>query len=77
MPEAAQLRLKFLRGLTGSERAQLAAELSDEANQICREGIAYRHPEYSVEEVRLAFVRLRLGDELFRASSPNAALLAP
>ncbi len=75
--EAAQVRLRHLQSLTGSARALLAAELTDEANDICRSGIAARHPLYSAGEVQLAFVRLRLGDELFRVALPDAPLLAP
>jgi hypothetical protein len=40
------------------------------------EGIRHRHPEYSDEEVRLASIRARLGDELFLKAYPNARLVA-
>jgi hypothetical protein len=38
---------------------------------------AARHPEYSADEIQLAFVRLILGDDLFIAANPSAPLLAP
>jgi hypothetical protein len=51
-------------GLAG--RAQIAFELSDALREITRSGIRLRHPEYDEGEVRLAALRLILGDELFR-----------
>jgi hypothetical protein len=75
--EAEHFRFDVLRSLTGSQRVQMAAEMTDEVNQICRDGIADRHPEYSVDQVQIAFVRLLLGDDLFMAACPGAELLSP
>ena len=36
-----------------------------------------RHPECDGEELRLALIRLWLGDELFRAADPDAPELPP
>jgi hypothetical protein len=35
----------FLGTLSGSQRATMAAEMSEEANEICRSGIRARHPD--------------------------------
>jgi hypothetical protein len=75
--DAIRFRTEFLRSLTGEQRAQMAADMTDEVHEISRQGIAARHPEYSPEEVQFAFVRLILGDELFVESSPAAPRLAP
>lgn len=60
----------------GPERRVAAAfEMSESAFAITRSGIQARHPEYSTEEVESAEIRLRLGDELFRAAYPGRPLL--
>jgi hypothetical protein len=76
-PEADQIRLKLLRQLTGEQRVQRAADMTDECNELARDGIRARHPEYSAEQVGQAYVRLRLGDALFQVACPTAPLLAP
>jgi hypothetical protein len=67
----------YLRTLTGTQRSNMAAEMSDEINEVCRAGIRARHPEYSPEQVNAAFLRIILGDELVRAVLPNSALIEP
>jgi hypothetical protein len=67
----------FLGTLSGSQRATMAAEMSEEANEICRSGIRARHPEYTTEQVHLAFLRIILGDSVLHEALPNAPLLAP
>ncbi len=42
-----------------------------------RDGVRQRHPEYSEEEVRLAFIRLWLGAELYRRAYPAERELEP
>jgi hypothetical protein len=58
-------------------RFSLAVRMSEEVAEIAREGIARRHPEYTAEEVRHAWIRLRLGDALFRRVYPSVPLLPP
>ena len=58
-------------------RLSLAAAMSDEAAEITRLGIAYRHPSYSAQELRFAALRSRLGDPLFCRAFPAAPLLDP
>lgn len=76
-PDAEEIRFDILRRLTGNQRVQMAVEMTEEANDICRAGIAFRHPEYSPEDVQLAFVRLRLGEDLFREVKPTGPFLEP
>jgi hypothetical protein len=58
-------------------RLSLAVEMSDEAAEVARLGVARRHPLYSAREVQLAALRSRLGDTLFRRAFPSAPLLDP
>lgn len=60
----------------GAERRVAAAfEMSESAFEITRTGIRTRHPNYTDQESRLAEIRLRLGDDLFRAAFPGRPLL--
>lgn len=56
-------------------RVEVAADLSEAVFELSRTGIRLRHPTYDDAEVRLAELRLRLGDELFRAAFPGRPLL--
>ena len=67
--EAAQRRQDAVFRAMGPERRIAAAvEMSESAFEIARAGIRSRHPEYSSEDVASAELRLRLGDDLFRAA---------
>jgi hypothetical protein len=58
-------------------RLTLAAAMSDEVAEVARLGVASRHAHYSSEQARLAALRSRLGDALFRRAFPDAPLLDP
>ena len=47
------------------------------ARELATAGIRARHPEYSEAQVRLAYARLTLGDDLTRAAWPNVELIDP
>jgi len=70
-PEAARVQLAALRAMSGSRRAELALEMSEAIRETARAGIRSRHPEYAEEQVHLAFLRLVLGEELFRQYWPG------
>jgi hypothetical protein len=55
----------------------MAVDMTETAHRISRQGIAARHPNYTAEQIQMAFVRLILGDELFKAANPSQPLLAP
>jgi hypothetical protein len=77
LADAQRFRTEFLRSISGQERVTMAVEMTEAVNNICRQGIAARHPGYSQEQVQRAFVRLMLGDELFAAACPNEPPLEP
>lgn len=70
-PEAWQAQLDVLRRMSPQRRSELAAELSENVRRIAAEGVRKRHPSYPDEEVRLAVIRLSIGEELFRAAYPG------
>lgn len=74
-PEAAAVRLRWLRGRTPNERLMMAVQLSEEVRELSRCGIRARHPDYSAQDVEWALRRLILGDALFHAAWPAAPRL--
>lgn len=69
--EAAKVQWDIWRRLTPDRRLQLACEMSDTLRRITASGVRSRHPEYSEDEVKLAVIRLCLGEELFRQVYPD------
>ncbi len=75
-PEADELQFKIIREMPTEKRLTILFEFIESGRRLLEEGIRYRHPEYSDEEVRLASIRARLGDELFMKAYPNAKLVS-
>ena len=75
--EAWVVQLEVWRRMGPSKRLSVAARLSEDVIALTRAGIASRHPEYDADAVRLAEIRLRLGDELFAKAFPNAPRWEP
>ena len=63
--------------MSGAQRVEIAARLSEDVRAIAMAGIRARHPEYSDREIWFALQRLLLGDELFGRAWPLAPRLAP
>lgn len=75
--EAWEVQLEVWRRMGPSKRLSAAVRLSEDVVALARAGIASRHPEYDADAVRLAEIRLRLGDELFAKAFPNAPRWGP
>lgn len=71
-PEAAAVQAEVFRRAGPEGRLRMAVEMSEEMARVVEEGVRMRHPEYSDDDVRLAGIRIRLGDELFKAVYPDA-----
>lgn len=69
--EAARTQFSILRRIGMEGRARMSFELSDGLRAITEAGVRRRHPEYSDRMVRLAAVRLAVGDQLFRKAYPG------
>jgi hypothetical protein len=61
----------------GGERLAIAFRLTDSVRSLAMSGIRRRHPDYTEDQVRLAFARLRLGDALVRTVWPDHSLVDP
>lgn len=73
--EADDLQFKIVREMPFEKRWRILFDFIESGMRTLDEGIRYRHPEYSDDEVRLASIRARLGDELFLKVYPNTRLL--
>jgi hypothetical protein len=67
--EADHVQLAVLRRIGMAGRARMTAELCDNLRELVAAGVLQRHPDYTDEQIRLAVVRLTLGEELFRQAS--------
>ena len=69
---ADSVQREIFRKLGPEGRVQVAAEMSDENRELAAEGVRSRHPEYDEANVRLAVLRLTLGEPLFARVFPSA-----
>lgn len=58
-------------------RLRIGLELTAMSRRLLADGIRRRHPEYDDERVRLAFLRLWLGADLFRTAYAGEPELEP
>jgi hypothetical protein len=64
--EATEIQLGVYRRMTPAARLRIGLELTEMSRRLLADGIRRRHPEYDDAQVRLAFLRLWLGPDLFR-----------
>lgn len=70
-PEAARVEVEILRRIPSRRRLEMALEMSHAIRAVAAEGVRSRHPQYNEEQVRLAVIRLTLGEDLFRRAFPG------
>jgi hypothetical protein len=70
-PEAAAVQLEIHRRMPPWRRLRNALEMGDLARSLSAAGVRSRHPEYTEEQVRLAVIRLSVGEELFHLAYPG------
>jgi hypothetical protein len=73
-PEAYRVQTNALRRLGMKRRAAMTFELNEQMLDRLAAGVRIRHPDYTEEQVRLATVRLRLGDAWFRKVFPGVEI---
>ena len=69
--EAARVQFSIFRKMGMEGRARMAIELSNGLRSIIESGVRQRHPDYDENMVRLAAVRIMIGEELFRQAYPD------
>jgi hypothetical protein len=72
--EAAQVLFATYRDMPPHRRLAQACALSDALREVTAAGVRSRHPEYDNEQVRLAVIRLALGEELFAKAYPGMCI---
>jgi len=71
------VQLDLYRRMSGAERLSIAFRLTALARETAMGGIRDRHPGYSDAQVRMAWARLTLGDDIVRAVWPDRDLVDP
>ena len=70
-PEAAWVQIEAFRRMPPQKRLRMVLQLGDSLRAIVASGVRSRHPEFTPEQVKLAVIRLTLGDDLFRKVYPG------
>ena len=75
--EAHRLQTEIYARMGGTARVSIAFELTEAVRRLALAGIRHRHPEYTDDQVRAAWARLTLGDDLYREVWPDRPLVSP
>jgi hypothetical protein len=70
-PEAWAVLVNIYRRMSPGRRLELVCEMSDSLRRLVADGVRHRHPDYTEDQVRLAVIRLWLGEDLFRQGYPG------
>jgi hypothetical protein len=70
-PDVYWAHREALQKLGAEGRLRLAFDISEQMWRTAKAGIRRRHPEYSEAQLQLAFIRMRLGEKLFRIKYPD------
>lgn len=70
-PEAARVQLGAYRRMAPEERLGQAFAMAEHARALSAAGVRARHPDHAESQVRLAVIRLTLGEDLFRLAFPG------
>jgi hypothetical protein len=76
-PEAFERQIGIYANMSAQQRLGIGLDLTLLSRSMLRDGIRSRHPEYSEAQVRLAFLRVWLGRELFLRAYPGAPEIEP
>ncbi len=74
-PAAARVQWEIYRRMTPGRRMELALEMSATLRQFMAAGVRMRHSHYDDRQVKLAVIRLSLGDNLFRRVYPGEEIV--
>jgi hypothetical protein len=66
--EAARIEAGIFGRMAAEKRLALACRMSDSLRGVVASGVRHRHPDHDEEQVRLAVIRLTLGEEFLRLS---------
>ena len=69
--EAFHVQIGIFRRMPPERRLAMVFEMSNNQRRVAAEGVRARHPDYDEDQVRLAVIRLMLGEQLFREVYPG------
>ena len=69
--EAEQTQVEIFRRMGPEKRLQAGIDLAQTCRKLLETGVRRRHPEYDANQVKLAVMRLQLGEELFLKVCPE------
>ena len=69
--EAFNIQIGIFRRMPPERRLAMVFEMSNNMRRVAASGVRSRHPDYSEDQVRLAVIRLTLGEHLFREVYPG------
>jgi len=76
-PEALAVQTELYRRMGAPRRLATMYRLNAMVRSLAMAGIRQRHPAYTEDQVKWAYQRLILGDELIRRVYPQRELIAP
>ncbi len=65
-PEAFRVLIQAYRAMPPGRALEMAMQMSDDIMVVAAAGVRQRHPGYNDKQVRMAVIRMRLGEKLFR-----------
>jgi hypothetical protein len=74
---AEKIQLDVFRRMTPERRLEAAIQLAKTSRELLAQGVRKRHPEYGEDQVKLAVIRLTLGENLFVSVYPEAKDVLP
>jgi hypothetical protein len=63
--------------MSPERRLEISISLAQTCRSLLREGVSHRHREYTEEDVRLAVIRIQLGDKLYKDPYPDFRSILP
>jgi len=75
--EAEQVQVEIFRQMKPEARLQAGIELSQTCRKLMETGVRLRHPEYDTDQVKLAVIRLQIGQELGMKVYPQGKDVVP
>jgi hypothetical protein len=68
---ADRMQVEIFRRMRPEGRLQAGIDLAQTCRKLLETGVRMRHPEYNANQVKLAVMRLQLGEELFLKVYPE------
>jgi len=72
-----KVQIEILKKMKPEQKLKLALKLFETEKKLLLEGIRTRHPEYNKNKVKLALIKIFLGDELFEKVYPDKRGIRP